>query len=110
MLRIAVGDSLNVPVAERKVFQKRARLRHRAVGIIDREHDSPCADFGEQVGEGRWKIEAPEGVVNILAEIVAYRAMEFGHDHMPEGLKRERKGPYDKDLGRKQQSQVPVKP
>ena len=60
LLRIAVGDALLIGGADRDLLEEGAGLRHRAVGVIDREHDALGADFEEQPEEGRREIEAAE--------------------------------------------------
>src|SRR5262245_32451462 len=63
-LLVTMGDPLPVRRADRKVLQKRARLRHRSVRMIDREHDPLDADLEQQVVKRRREIEAAEGVVD----------------------------------------------
>src|SRR5919109_5648204 len=60
-LRVAVRDALPIGVADRKLLQECARLRHRAIRMIDREYDPSDADLEQQVEERRRIIEAAEG-------------------------------------------------
>src|ERR1051325_6714258 len=75
--RISVGDFFTIRAGNRNLIQKCDRFRHRSVRIVGRKHDSICADFGQQILEGRRKIESGESIMNILPEIFRRRALQF---------------------------------
>ena len=77
LVRVAVRDALPVRLADREVLQERTRLRHRPIRMVNREHDPFNADLKQQVEERRCKIEAAEGVVNVLAQIGAEGRSSF---------------------------------
>jgi len=78
LLRIAVRDALLVRGTDRDLLQEGAGLHHRAVGVVDREHDALGADFEQQAEERRREIEAAEGVVHVLPQVIAERALQLG--------------------------------
>ena len=88
-LRVAVGDALFVCGAGREFIQEGARLRHRRVRVVGREHDPFHADLKHQVQECLDPVEAAESVVEVLAEVGADRALQlrhlYGQSHLEPG-------------------------
>src|SRR5829696_173641 len=78
-LRVAVGDALFACGARRELIQEGARLRHRRVRVIGREHHPFHADLKHQIEERLDPVEAAESVVEVLAEVGADRALQLRH-------------------------------
>src|ERR671921_1912249 len=70
-------------------LSRKARLRHRRVRVVGREHDPFHADLKHQVEERLHPVEAAERVVEVLAEVGADRALQlrhlYGQSHLEPG-------------------------
>jgi len=63
--------------AHRKLIQEVACLRHRAIGVVCREHYPVGSDLKIPIEERRSEIETAESIVNILSEVVCNRMIKL---------------------------------
>jgi len=77
-LGVAVRDAILIGGAERELLQEIASGQHGAIGVVRREHDPLDPDLKQQVEEIWSVVETAEGVVEVLAQVSADRALQFG--------------------------------
>ncbi len=72
-----MGNALSVEGAHRNLVQKSTGLGHRSIGIVSRKKDPLSPHLEKKVEEGRYEVETTKGVVKVLTQVGANRALKL---------------------------------